>query len=252
MKANQKAKCSLLLSVLLIAVMIVVLGANAFAAQSNAVSKDGLTAQLFTDKDSYNANEQITVTVRVDNQSGTEAAIQTSVNVPESVKLVGSTSYAAVLSNGSTWTTPSTGAGEGGDVETGDQMPWLWIVLAISSFAVLLVYGKNRKALLCVLLCMSMIGGLVAPAASAQAADLSGQITLSCTIQVDGKDEEVSAVVSYTIFDGGESTEPSEEPTEPSEEPTEPSAEPTEPSAEPTEPSAEPTEPSAEPTEPSV
>ena len=52
-----KTKSFRLLTVLLAAVMLVAMSLNVFAAKSNAVTKDGLTAQLFTDKDSYKTGE---------------------------------------------------------------------------------------------------------------------------------------------------------------------------------------------------
>ncbi|MBQ6875564.1 MAG: hypothetical protein IJN46_04915, partial [Lachnospiraceae bacterium] len=82
-----RRKKSLLLTVILTIAMVAALSFSAYAAQSDAVSQDGLTAQLFTDKDAYEANESVAVTVRVDNQTGKEVSIVTTINVPESVKL---------------------------------------------------------------------------------------------------------------------------------------------------------------------
>lgn len=50
---TMKTNCFRLLTVLLAAVMLVALSLNVHAAQSNAVTQEGLTAQVFTDKDSY-------------------------------------------------------------------------------------------------------------------------------------------------------------------------------------------------------
>lgn len=222
----KKEKKSLLLTVLLVISMIAAMSLGVFAAQSDSLSKDGLTAQLFTDKDAYVSNESVAVTVRVDNQTGKEVSIVTTINVPENVKLANERAeYEVLLKQGETWTTPEIQAGtegetagseaetEGEDVETGDiTKNGLWIVLAVLSVGTiiaLLVVGKNRKIWISMILCVIMIGGLVTEAISAQAADLSGEIQLSCTISVDGKDEVVTAIVSYVIHDV---EEPDEEP----------------------------------------
>jgi len=65
----------LLLTVILTIAMVVALAFSAYAAKSDAVSKDGVTAQLSTNKDAYTANESVAVTVRVDNQTGKEVSI---------------------------------------------------------------------------------------------------------------------------------------------------------------------------------
>lgn len=272
-----RRKKSLLLTVILAIVMTLALTFSAYAAQSDAVSKDGLTAQLFTDKDAYAANESVVVTVRVDNQIGKEVSIVTTINVPESAKLANeSATYEAALKAGETWTTPEVESEEGtigsdaetedattgsdaetdsgaagGDVETGDNMKaGLWIIMAVISVGTiiaLLVVGKNRKTWITMILCLTMVGGLATATISSQAADVSDEIQLSCTISVDGKEETVSATVAYVIH----IEESTEEATEPSTEATEPSTEATEPSTEATEPDEEPTEPDEEPTEPS-
>ena len=206
-----KTKRFRLLTILLTAVMFVALSLNAYAAESDAVTQDGLTAQLFTDKDSYQTNEEVNATVRVDNHTGKEVFISTSLNVPEGVKLAsGSTSYEAVLQNGETWTTaegitlPASGAA-GSAAATGDDVQvGFWGVLtalAVLGIIALIVFGKNKKTWLSVLLCMAMVGGLVTAAVPVQAADISGSIEVNCIIQIDGEDAAVSATVSYVIYD---------------------------------------------------
>jgi len=279
-----KKKIDGLLTVFLAVVLFLAMSIHIYAAQSNIVSKDGLTAQMFTDKDSYKINETIDVAVRVDNQTGQEVYILTNVKVPDNVKLAGNAIQDAILQKGGSWDVSNMQMEEienvktGGSVATGDDTSWVWIAPAIVAACCLVfmtVYGKKRKLWLPVLLCLAMLGGLVIPAIPVQAAGRSGEIELSCFIQVDGKQEEVSTTISYTIMEDGfviektetpsesgdttvssESTAPSEPitPTEPSEpeEPSEPSNPIT--SEEPTEPSdpvvpEEPTDPS-EPTTP--
>ena len=213
-----------LLTVLLAAVMLVALSLNAYAAQGNAVTQDGLTAQDFTDKDSYQTNESVNVTVRVDNHTGKDVFIRTEVEVPEGVTLANESAvYDAVLQDGQTWTTSGGGASAeatGNVPTTGDTAKaGVWIVLA--AFAVggiaLFVYGRNKKTWLSMLLCLAMVGGLVTTALPVQAADIFGSMEVSCTIQVDGKDAEVLATISYVIYDDEEEAEVSKETIESSE-----------------------------------
>ena len=102
-----KTKRFRLLTVLLAAIMMVVLSFNVLAAKSNAVTKDGLTAQLFTDKDSYKSGESVKVSVQVDNHTGREVFIFAQINAPEGVKLASeNAAFDARLQDGETWTTP--------------------------------------------------------------------------------------------------------------------------------------------------
>lgn len=202
-----------LLTVLLAAVMLVALSLNAYAAQGNAVTQDGLTAQVFTDKDSYQTNESVNVTVRVDNHTGKDVFIRTEVEVPVGVTLAAeSASYDAVLQDGQTWTT----SGGVASAETAGSVPatgdnahaGLWIilaVLAVAGIAVLFVYGKNKKTWLSMLLCLTMLSGLVTTALPVEAADIHGSMEVSCTIQVDGEDAEVTASITYVIYDEDDS-----------------------------------------------
>ena len=273
-----------LLTVLLAAVMLIALSLNVFAASGNAVTKDGVTAQLFTDKDSYKSGESVNATVRVDNHTGKEVFIFTSVKVPESVTLANeSATHDAVLQDGETWTTPDgtfagTVTANGSVTSTGDNMQaGFWIIvtaLAVGGFIALFVYGKNRTTWLSMLLCLAMVAGLAVAAVPAQAADMNGDIQLSCAIQVDGKDEEVSVAVSYVIYEDAddvdneeeqvETVEPSEETSEPSSDASEESSESSsdaseessesssDASEESSEPSSEPSEESSEPSEEAI
>ena len=273
-----KAKRYQLLTVLLAAVMMVALSLNVMAAKSNAVTQDGLTAQLFTDKDSYKSGESVKASIQVDNNTGKEVFIFAQINVPEGIKLASeSASFDVLLQDGESWITPGGVLLEptsvaGSSTATGDGMQvGFWIMLtalAVCGILVLFAYGKNRTTWLSIMLCLAMIGGMVVAAVPAEAAGITGEIPLSCTIQVDDKAAEVSATVSYVIYEEAEEADepvtteapevtaspaPTEAPTaEPTIAPTEaPTAEPT---IAPTEaPTATPTdtpttEPSATPT----
>ena len=271
-----KTKCFRLLTVFLTAVMFVALSVNVYAASSNAVTKDGLTAQLFTDKDVYKADESVKATVSVDNHSGKEVFVSVSVNVPDGVAVEGSTVYDAVLQNGEIWTTSdgitmsaSDIASIGSAAATGDNMQvgyWIILtVLAVGGIIAFIVYGKNRKTWVSMMICLAMIGGLVTAAIPVQAADVSGSMEVNCIIQVDGKDAEVSATVNYVIYDyvnekneaeesvesteSGETTEPSEDAGVPSEGINKPS-EPSEEASEPIEPGEDTSEEASEPVDP--
>ena len=225
-----KTKRFRLLTVLLTTVMLVTLSLNVMAAKSSAVTQDGLTAQLVTDKDSYKAGESVKASVQVKNHTGREVFIFTQINVPEGVKLASeSTTFDTRLQDGETWTTPggitllATDVAAG-TTATGDNMQagfWIvLIVLAVAGIIALFVYGKNKQTWLSIMLCMAMVAGMAVAALPARAADMNADIQLSCTIQVDSKDTELSAIVSYVIYDEAEDvveeavTTPTEAPTE--------------------------------------
>ena len=137
-----KPKSFRLLTVLLTAVMLVALSLNVMAAKSNAVTKDGLTAQLFTDKDSYKADESVKAAVQVDNHTGREVFIFTQMNAPESVKLASEAiAFDARLQDGEKWITPSGITLSASDIAaggtaTGDNMQaGFWIVLTVLAVA---------------------------------------------------------------------------------------------------------------------
>ena len=243
-----KTKRFRLLTVLLAAVMMFALSMNVMAAKSNAVTKDGLTAQLFTDKDSYKAGESVKANVQVDNHTGEKVYVITQITAPDGVALENANvAFDAFLEAGESWDAVGgvvTSAGNasgataaaGSATTTGDNMQaGFWVILtalAVGGLFALFVYGKNRTTWLSVMLCIAMIGGMVVAAVPAQAAGIEGSISLSCTIQVDGKDEVVSATVSYMSYeedleDTNDITEaaipsgPSEESSEPSQESSE-------------------------------
>jgi len=206
-----KTKCFRLLTVLLTAVMLIAPSLNVMAAKSNAVTKDGLTAQLVTDKDSYKVGESVKASVQVDNRTGKEVFIFAQINVPEGVKLASeSAAFDTRLQDGESWVTPGGILLSASDLAamgtpTGDNMQaGFWIVLtvlAVCGIIALFVYGKNKKTWLSIMLCMAMVAGMAVAAVPAHAADMNGDIQLSCAIQMDGKDTEVSATVSYVIYD---------------------------------------------------
>ena len=255
-----KTKRFRLLTVLLAAVMLVALSLNVMAAKSNAVTQEGLTAQLFTDKDSYKAGESVKASVQVDNHTGREVFIFTQINVPNGVNLASeSAAFDARIQDGESWITPGGVSLSAGGVATadaaatGDNMQAgfyiILTVLAVCGIFALFVYGKNHKTWLSMLLCMVMVGGLAAAAVPVQAADISNDIQLSCTVEVDGKDTEISANVSYVIYDNEEAEETVTEVTEPSTETSEESGETSEESSEASEESGEASEESSEASE---
>ncbi len=255
-----KTKRFRLLTVLLAAVMMLALSINVMAAKSNAVTKDGLTAQLVTDKDSYKAGESVKATVQVDNHTGKKVYIITQMTAPAGVVLENANvAFDAFLEAGESWeavggvvTSASNAAGA---ATTGDNMQaGFWVILtalAVCGIIALFVYGKNRTTWLSIMLCIAMVGGMVVAAVPVQAAGVEGSISLSCNIKVDGKDEVISATVSYMSYE--EDVEAAEETTEATT-PSEPSQESSDSNSDastPTEvPTAAPTEaPTAAPTE---
>ena len=210
-----------LLTVLLAVVMMFALSIQAYAATSKPVTQDGITATLVTDKDSYTAGESVNATVKIENNTGKDVFIFTQITVPSAVKLAGASAFDAILADGQSWTSAAgiVADGTAGSTATGDNMQaGLWSVvsiLAIAGVVALLVYGKNRKNWVSIMLLVVMIGGMMAAAVPAQAAGVSRSMDLNCAVQVDGKATAVTAVVNYIIgYEAGSAatTTPSETP----------------------------------------
>ena len=101
---KMKTKFFRLLTVVLTTVMMLALSLNVMAAKSNAVTKDGLTAQLFTDKDSYKAGESVKASVLVDNRTGKKVYVITQMTAPDGVMLENANvAFDAFLEAGESW-----------------------------------------------------------------------------------------------------------------------------------------------------
>ena len=80
--------------------------------------------------------------------------------------------------------------------ETGDIAIVILLALALAGSAVLIFGGKPMaKRLLCVVLCLSMVGGVVLPARAIEAEKKEAQITLKVT--VNGQELDFTAVITY-------------------------------------------------------
>ena len=217
-----------LVTLLLVIVMLLALSMNVMAARSDAVTQDGLTVQIFTDKDSYKHGESVKVTVQVDNHSGKKVSILTKINVPESTTLASqSATFKANLQENENWSTPGevlfrVNSADTNTPATGDNAHVvLWSVLMALTLCcaiVLIVFCKKKAIWFSIILCVVMVGCLIHVAIPVQASDISGSVDVSCTIQVEGKNVDVSATVSYVIDSEQEdSTAPSEDTSEPTE-----------------------------------
>ena len=219
-----RTKSFRLLTVLFAVLMLLAQSLDAYAAYGSDVTQDGVKAQLFTDKDSYSANEPVYATVRVDNYTYKELFVFCKISAPEGVVFGNEvTAYDGVMSDGEGWTSaggiiPRERTGIAGPVATSDNLhPGTWTIMtAIAYCGVvgLFVYGKKKKTWLPMFLCCVMLGGVAAAVVPAQAADVAGRgdIDLTCTIQYDGKDTEIKARVSYVIYAEEEPEDTSLEP----------------------------------------
>lgn len=214
-----KTRSFRLLTVLFAVVMLLAHSINTYAAYGNDVTQDGVKAQLFTDKESYSANEPVFATVRVDNYTYRELFVFCNISAPEGVVLGNEvTTYDGVMSDGEGWTSAGgiitrERTGIAGPVATSDNMQaGVWTILtglAYCGVIALFVYGKNKKIWLPMLLCCVMLGGPAMAVMPAQAANVAGRgdIDVTCTIQYDGKDTEIKARVSYVIYAEDEESE---------------------------------------------
>ena len=205
-----------LLTILVALVMLMATRITAMAISSSAVNQDGVTAQLFADKNAYKTGELVNAYVQVDNNTDKQVTVSVQINVPEGLELAGDDVFEDVLEAGESWKTaegviiesedesPSTTEDESSSASAGEASTIIYIimaVLAVCSVIAVFLLSKKRKGTISVLLCLAMISGMVVTAAPVKAEDIKSDIPLSCAITVDGKEAELTASVSYVIHD---------------------------------------------------
>ena len=208
---------------------------NVCAASSEVVTKDGISVQMFTDKDFYELGESVRTKIQVDNQNSKEISFWTTVELPDGV-LSGNEKvrYEAILQTGETWSTPDgieiENIIDAEDKETAEVTEnvehveetevvevtenageksriggWIiLLVLILCAVTVFIVYKKKKGIWFPMLLLLVTIGSLVKPALLVQAENKLGEIKVECTILVDGKEADVVGTVNYVIYDDEE------------------------------------------------
>ncbi len=183
------------------------------AASGEAVLQNGVTAQLITDKESYNANEAVWATVKVDNATGKAIEVSCTITAPEGVILAdGNTVFKGVIEPGAGWTTAvdSNVSGSSAAEDTKTSSPVLWIILALMACVAIVVASvllKKKKTAVSVLVGFAIVGSLMASKVSLKAEDdTSGVIDVSCVVSYDSKEAEIKASVTYTILEDADNS----------------------------------------------
>ncbi len=216
-----KRKATQLLWKLLLAVwMFVVMGTGVYAASGDRVQKDGVHAQLFTDKDSYRKDETVNASVSVENHTGRRIGLKIRMNDSEEIKIAnGSQTYEVSLQDGETWNS-SQETVSGGQVQTQEAeqkdkaQTIVWIiagVLILIAIAAACIFGRMKKSSAAMMLCLAMATGMLVIGTKAAAADISGSMDLSCAVQADSTEVTISAVVDYIIYEEESTEEASDE-----------------------------------------
>ncbi len=201
---------------------------------ASTTSQDGLEISLTTDNDSYDKDENIVVTLSVKNTNsesvtnvtleqmipdgyvlmdGNESVMEldtleagetitlTLTLVPDSV---GGGTSVSVDSDSSA---ASSNTNDTGEAKTGDnsqvELAIALFVIASAGIVVLVVIKKKHgKQLLSILLCASMMGGLISQSSSTvEALEGDYSATINTTVSVDDNDLVLTAVVTYSLND---------------------------------------------------
>ncbi|MFI3208817.1 MAG: hypothetical protein R3Y40_06740, partial [Eubacteriales bacterium] len=196
-------------------------------AASATNSQDGLVATLSTDKDSYDLDEEIGVTLTVENTNVYDVQnVTTEIMLPSGVSVVDGTvlqsSFTLLAGESSTNVITATKAestSTGGSASTdtpdsGDDANIIvWGIIALVSLACLIfiaVRNKKLKNLKFLVVILAFVAVSVAtPAMTASATTLDDvstkSFTVSTTILIDGEENEVLAKISYDHYGESES-----------------------------------------------
>jgi len=229
-----KNKMITLLMVFLLTVMSVL---PVYAASN---SQDGVSISVTTNQQKYNRNENISVTVNVHNANAFAIEnVTVETHTPSGYNFVGDVGTKNMASLGANEafqmnvsgnTTNLINVGTGSATQTGDYngiILWsiLLMIALMGTVGLSIVYRKNRKGFLSLILCLVLISGLL-PANMLQlsAANPNPVQTVSAyeTIEVDGKQIEVGASVSFQ-FPGTDEEDVTEDITDNTTESTTPS-----------------------------
>lgn len=191
-------------------------------AASVAINKtqDGFSVTIATDKESYATNEDINLSITVENTNAYPVEnVSIEALLPEGLKLKSGTltKETATLEAGDTltvsivalsWNNPDNISSSPKTGDTSNIL--LWVILLYLSAVVCVVTFKHRKKsakILSVFLCLVLLG-TIAPMGIFSAEETKKSIDTSKTISVDNKNYDIKAIVSYTP----NGTEPNMEP----------------------------------------
>lgn len=181
-------------------------------------TQDGLEVTLTTDKESYAQGEKITATLTVKNTtiaSMTDVSLESLIPVGfELAKGEAAKKTLSTLRAGESATLAVTFTADAvtenvvieneGSPETGDAAHYgllaVLLVICVAGAAALLVCGKDmRRRMLCLLLCVTMVGTMAAGVPAQAASEEAKIVEISTTVTVDGVEVPIAATVTYQI-----------------------------------------------------
>lgn len=182
-------------SVLLVLMLLLSLPFGAFAVGTD--TRDGLEVTLLTDQGTYEADENIQLTVSVKNTNAYAVDnVRLEALLPQGVELVGEAPAPISVAAGATGVAtlnvrvvPAVSAG---------WIIWAlaaFLVIAVAACSVVLICRKKAVKALALLLCLAMLMAMLP--AEAYAEDPS--FVLDKTVMVDGKDVTLSCRISYPV-----------------------------------------------------
>ena len=182
-------------SVLLVLMLLLSLPFGAFAVGTD--TRDGLEVTLLTDQGTYEADENIQLTVSVKNTNAYAVDnVRLEALLPQGVELVGEAPAPISVAAGATGVAtlnvrvvPAVSAG---------WIIWAlaaFLVIAVAACSVVLICRKKAVKALALLLCLAMLMAMLPAEAYAE----NPSFVLDKTVMVDGKDVTLSCRISYPV-----------------------------------------------------
>ena len=202
-----------ILTICMVVLMLIGIGVSAAEAVLTTESKDGIIAELTTDKSVYADGEPVRINLSVTNNTGKRVSVTAQVQTPSGFETANGTTEAMIIEAGQTEkmleASMTVAIPEEVAQSQNKTMVWIWIaivlaVLVIAAGVFLFIYGKNKRTYVSMLLCLIMVSSLilsVAPKAEASRNNtlFSSSFVVSKTVTVVDAEVTVPVLVSYDV-----------------------------------------------------
>lgn len=202
-----------ILTICMVVLMLIGIGVSAAEAVLTTESKDGIIAELTTDKSVYADGEPVRINLSVTNNTGKRVSVTAQVQTPNGFETANGTTEAMIIEAGQTEkmleASMTVAIPEEVAQAQNKAMVWIWIaivlaVLVIAAGVFLFIYGKNKRTYVSMLLCLIMLSSLilgVAPKAEASRNNtlFSSSFVVSKTVTVVDAEVTVPVLVSYDV-----------------------------------------------------
>ncbi len=199
-----KASFYRILTIVLTVILVATLAFSVFAANKATGTKDGLYVTFTTDKEEYTASETISANLQIINNASSKADVNVELQLPDSLQVSsGSASQTAAIESGAMWNAETVTLTYTGTSAEESNLSWIWWVVAgvviVAGVVLLLIYGKNLKSHVSILLLMAMVLSFVTMAMPVSAEAEQNSFDVVNEIEVDGVKVELTAHISYTL-----------------------------------------------------